>query len=77
MKYGYARKSSIQQSLSIQVQALKAAGCGLVRQEQVITLMPATNILPIRRVTFIILLSLVRVQNCFSIPFPAPCSRNR
>jgi len=34
MKYGYARKSSIQQSLSIQVQALKAAGCDLVRQEQ-------------------------------------------
>ena len=34
MKYGYARKSSVQQSLSIQVAALKEAGCDIVRQEQ-------------------------------------------
>ena len=34
MKYGYARKSSVQQSLSIQVAALKDAGCDIVRQEQ-------------------------------------------
>ena len=34
MKYGYARKSSVQQSLSIQVAALKDAGCDVIRQEQ-------------------------------------------
>ena len=34
MKYGYARKSSVQQSLSIQVAALKEAGCDVIRQEQ-------------------------------------------
>jgi len=34
MKYGYARKSSVQQSILIQVAALKEAGCDIVRQEQ-------------------------------------------
>ena len=34
MKYGYARKSSVQQSILIQVAALEEAGCDIVRQEQ-------------------------------------------
>jgi DNA invertase Pin-like site-specific DNA recombinase len=35
MKYGYARVSSSGQDLTIQVEALKAAGCETIRQEKV------------------------------------------
>jgi DNA invertase Pin-like site-specific DNA recombinase len=35
MKYGYARVSSVGQSLTIQVEALTAAGCDTIRQEKV------------------------------------------
>jgi DNA invertase Pin-like site-specific DNA recombinase len=35
MKYGYARVSSAGQSLTIQVEALTAAGCDTIRQEKV------------------------------------------
>lgn len=34
MKYGYARVSTIDQDLSIQVAALKAAGCDIIRAEK-------------------------------------------
>ena len=35
MKYGYARVSTTDQDLTIQVEALKAAGCETIRQEKV------------------------------------------
>ena len=35
MKYGYARVSSIGQDLSIQMEALKNAGCETIRKEKV------------------------------------------
>ncbi|TNC95152.1 MAG: site-specific recombinase [Stygiobacter sp.] len=35
MLYGYARCSSADQSLDIQIDALKAAGCQIVRAEKV------------------------------------------
>src|SRR5579864_1902526 len=35
MRYGYARVSSIDQDLTIQETALKAAGCQIVRSEKV------------------------------------------
>jgi len=34
MRYGYARRSSASQDLTIQVEALTKAGCDLIRQEQ-------------------------------------------
>jgi DNA invertase Pin-like site-specific DNA recombinase len=35
MRYGYARCSSVSQDTSIQVEALKAAGCEVIREEKV------------------------------------------
>jgi DNA invertase Pin-like site-specific DNA recombinase len=35
MLYGYARVSSVDQDLAIQIQALTAAGCDIVRSEKV------------------------------------------
>lgn len=35
MKYGYARCSTVDQDLTIQVEALKTAGCEVIRQEKV------------------------------------------
>ena len=40
MKYGYARVSSSGQDLTIQVEALTAAGCENIRQEKV----PGTSV---------------------------------